>query len=59
MLSVHVANSLDGMNSEIRPYMLSQLIIQWFDDEYSWSKESEVRQILSTFFSHLVIYGKK
>jgi hypothetical protein len=39
--------------------ILCQLMIQWFDPNYSWAKESEVKQYLTCFFRNLVLVHKQ
>eukprot|EP00347_Sterkiella_histriomuscorum_P002311 403368647 len=44
-------------NSEME-FLLSQLIIQWFDKKFNW-QNSLVRQILNTFFKSFVLFSQQ
>lgn len=58
LLSFQLAQNLDQEVPQIRSYMMSQLIIQYYDNEYTWSKESEMKKILSCFFKSVVLFSE-
>ena len=45
----------DADQSEME-FLLSQLIIQWFDKKFNW-QNSLVRQILNVFFKSFVLFS--
>jgi len=47
----------DAEHSEVE-FLLSQLIIQWFDRKYNW-QNSLVRQILNVFFKSFVLFSQE
>ncbi|CDW89230.1 at hook motif family protein [Stylonychia lemnae] len=49
--------TLNTDNEEME-FLLSQLIIQWFDKKFNW-QNSLVRQILNTFFKSFVLFSQQ